>query len=279
MGKKSDLRKFRRRRRWAGFSLLVSLALVVFGVQFLMGVGSPDLQPTAAHTATKVVLDRVKSPGVADAPKAISEKAQDAQLLASEEEDVKTKAEKEQVDREAAQKADQKAEAQKEAKEQAKKPATVPTPPTDDLWFSIPALGLYDNYVTDTNDFSAMDYGAIKLANSGFPWQNGANTYIAAHRLGWPGTASDHQFYNLPLLAIGDVIYLGDVNGTTYTYKVSGFKEIAANETWVTGPQDGRDMISLQTCIENYGDYWTMGPNWYVRYVVQADRVSVTPAK
>jgi sortase A len=279
MGKRSDRRKFRRRRRWAGFSVLVSLALLVFGVQFLMGVGSPDLQPTAAYTATKAVLDRVKSPGVADAPKAISEKAQDAQLLASEEEDVKTKAEKEQVDREAAQKADQKESAQNKAEEQAKKPATAPTPPTNDLWFSIPALGLYDNYVTDTNDFSAMDYGAIKLANSGFPWQNGANTYIAAHRLGWPGTASDHQFYNLPALAIGDVIYLGDVNGTTYTYKVSGFKEVAANDTSVTAPQAGRNMVSLQTCIENYGDYWTMGPHWYVRYIVQADRVSVTPAK
>jgi sortase A len=279
MGKRSDQRKFRMRRRWAGFSLLVSLALVVFGVQFLMGVGSPDLQPTAAHTATKGVLDRVKSPGVADAPKAISEKAQDAQLLASEEEDVKSKAEKQQVDKEASQKADQKEAAQKQAKEQAKKPDTAPTPPTDDLWFSIPALGLYDNYVTDTNDFSAMDYGAIKLANSGFPWQNGANTYIAAHRLGWPGTGSDHQFYNLPSLAIGDVIYLGDVNGTTYTYKVSDFKEVGANDAWVTAPQAGRNMVSLQTCIENYGDYWTMGPHWYVRYIVQADRVSVTPAK
>ncbi len=283
MGKRSDRRKFRRRRRWAGFFLLMSLALSVFGVQFLVGIGSPDLQPTAAHTVAKVVVERVKSAGVADAPKAINEQKQDAQLLASEDEDIKTQAEKEAVDKEAAQKADEKAAAQKQAEKRAKKPdpkpAEVPTPPTDDLWFSIPALGLYDNYVTNTNDFSAMDYGAIKLPNSAFPWQKGANTYIAAHRLGWPGTASDHQFYDLPLLAKGDVIYLGDVNGTTYTYKVSGFKEITANETWVTGPQDGRDMISLQTCIENYGDYWTMGPNWYVRYIVQADRVSVTPAK
>ena len=95
MGKKSDQRKFRRRRRWAGFSLLVSFALVVFGVQFLVGVGSTGWQPTAAHTAKKAVLDRVKSPGAADAPNAISEKAQDAQLLASDEEDVKTKVEKE----------------------------------------------------------------------------------------------------------------------------------------------------------------------------------------
>jgi sortase A len=125
-----------------------------------------------------------------------------------------------------------------------------------------------------------MDYGAIKLDNSGYPWQKGANTYIAAHRLGWPGTASYHQFYNLPALQLGDIVYLGDSNGTTYTYKVTNFKEIAPSQAAeVTGPQNGRDMVSLQTCIENYGDYWTMGPHWYVRYIVQADRVSVTPAK
>jgi sortase A len=285
MGKRSDRRKFRRRRRWAGFLLLVTFALLVFGVQLVLGMGSPDLQPAASRTAEKAGVDRVKSPGVADAPEAVGKQtADEVALLASEEEDVKTPAEKKEVDREAAQKADEKQDAAKQEEQQSQKPdepqqAALPDPPTNDLWFSIPALGLYDQYVTDTNDFSAMDYGAIKLANSGFPWQKGANTYIAAHRLGWPGTASYHQFYNLPALAIGDVIYLGDVNGTTYTYRVSDFKEIASNETWVTGPQKGRDMVSLQTCIENYGDYWTMGPHWYVRYIVQADRVSVTPAK
>ena len=49
------------------------------------------------------------------------------------------------------------------------------------------------------------------------------------------------------------------------------------SETWVASSDPGRDMVSLQTCIETYGDYWTMGPNWYVRYVVRADRVSVVP--
>jgi sortase A len=206
-------------------------------------------------------------------------------LLASEEEDVKTPAEKREVAKEAAQKADEKQEAARQAEQRSQnnddpQQASVPDPKTDDLWFSIPALGLYDQYVTNTNDFSAMDYGAIKLPNSAFPWQDGANTYIAAHRLGWPGTGSFHQFYDLPALKVGDTVYLGDANGTTYTYKVSGFKEITPNQAReVTGPQNGRDMVSLQTCIENYGDYWTMGPNWYVRYIVQADRVSVTPAK
>jgi sortase A len=286
MGKRSDRRKFRRRRRWAGFILLVSFALLVFGVQFLAGISSLDLQPAASRTAEKAGVQRVESPDVADAPEAVGKQTTDeVALVASEEEDVKTPAEKAEVDQEAAQKADERQAAENKAEDEAKKPddpqqAAVPDPKTDDLWFSIPALGLYDQYVTNTSDYSAMDYGAIKLPNSGFPWNNGANTYIAAHRLGWPGTASHHQFYDLPALELGDIVYLGDANGTTYTYKVSGFKEIAPNQAReVTGPQNGRDMVSLQTCIENYGDYWTMGPNWYVRYIVQADRVSVTPAK
>jgi hypothetical protein len=53
--------------------------------------------------------------------------------------------------------------------------------------------------------------------------------------------------------------------------------EVWPSETWVIDQAPGRDMISLQTCIEYYGDYWTMGPNWSVRYVVRADRVAVTP--
>jgi hypothetical protein len=30
----------------------------------------------------------------------------------------------------------------------------------------------------------------------------------------------------------------------------------------------------LQTCIEDFGDYWSEGPNWNVRYVVRAERVA-----
>jgi sortase A len=282
MGKRSDRRKFRRRRRWAGFILLVSFALLVFGVQFLVGIGSTNLQPAASRAAEKVSVQRVASPDVADAPEAVGKQTADEVALLAAEEDIKTPSEKQEVDQKASQKADEtqgSAKQEESQKQDGPQQASVPDPKTDDLWFSIPALGLYDQYVTNTSDFSAMDYGAIKLPNSGFPWQNGANTYISAHRLGWPGTASYRQFYDLPALQLGDIVYLGDANGTTYTYKVSGFKEITPNQAReVTGPQNGRDMVSLQTCIENYGDYWTMGPNWYVRYIVQADRVSVKPA-
>ena len=292
MGKRSDLRKFRRRRRWAGFFLLVSLAVMAFSVMLVEDMISPDVQPTASRSVDKVGVAKIASVRVADAPEAASGHSEDdatdeAEILASEEEDKKTAAERAEVDREASQKAGEKVAARDQAAQRTQKsdskpdpkPSGIPEPRTNDLWMSIPALGLYDNYVTNTSSHSAMDYGAIKLPQTDFPWQDNGNTYIAAHRLGWPGTPSDHQFYDLPLLAKGDVVYLGDVNGTTYKYKVSGFREITPNETWVTRPQAGRNMVSLQTCIENFGDYWTMGPEWNVRYIVQADRVSVEPAK
>lgn len=282
MGKRSDRRKFRRRRRWAAFFLLSSLALMVSGVMLLTGMGSPEKQPVASGGVERAAVERAASVRVAGAPEAVSEQQGDkAEFAASEDEDQKTAGEKNGVDKEVAQKADEKEDAGDQAAQQPdpNQPPAIPTPPTNDLWMSIPAIGLYDNYVTNTDAQSAVDYGAIKSPGSGFPWEDNSNTYIAAHRLGWPGTASHHQFYDLPLLAKGDKVYLGDVNGTTYTYEVTGFKEVTPEENWVTAPQAGRDMVSLQTCIENFGDYWTMGPNWYVRYIVQADRVSVDVAK
>jgi sortase A len=271
MGKRSDRRKFRRRRRWAAFFVLLSVALMVFGVMLLTGIGSPETKPAASGGVGRATVERAASVRVAEAPEAASGQ------------------EKNEVDKEAAQQADEKevASDQVAQKPDPEKRSAIPTPPTNDLWMSIPALGLYDVYVTNTSDpreghagpETPLDYGLIKLAQTGFPWQPNANTYIVGHRLGWPGTGSYHIFYNLPLLANGDVIYLGDANGTTYTYEVTGFHEITPDETWVTTPKPGRDMVSLQTCIENFGDYWTMGPNWYVRYIVQADRVSVDVAK
>src|SRR5215208_6779639 len=83
------------------------------------------------------VVERAASVRGADAPEAVS----------GREEDKKTAAEKNEVDKEAAQKADEKAAASDQAarKPDPKKRPAIPTPPTDDLWMSIPALGLYDN--------------------------------------------------------------------------------------------------------------------------------------
>jgi sortase A len=244
------MRKFRRRRRRAGFVLLMSLAIVVLGVALFFRT-DPFQRMSGA-----LLMERVAVPMISKAPQAVSEQAA---------------AEKEGSQNDAAKAGNEKQQASSE------KPV-APVPATKDLWMTIPKLGLYDNYVANSSAEWALDYGAAKRVDSEFPWQANANTYISAHRLGWPGTASDHQFYNLPLLGYGDKIYLYDANGTVYTYEVTEIFEVSPTETWVTESVSGRDVVSLQTCIENYGDYWTMGPNWFVRYVVRADRVAVTTA-
>jgi sortase A len=270
MGKRSDRRIFRKRRQRAGFALLVSLAVVVVGA--IMFSSLKPLNNLSAAGDETAAVQRVDSPAVDRAPEA-AKPAENAPDEAAAEDKA---AEKEKAQAESSG-GGEAGTAQKEP-EKDSGPPPIPQPATNDLWMDIPALGLDDNYIANSKTMAAMDAGAIKVPSTGFPWQNDANTYIAAHRLGWPGTESDHQFYNLPNLALGEKIYLYDANGTVYTYEVSGFKEVLPTETYVTAPQPGRDMISLQTCIEDYGDYWTMGPNWYVRYVVEADRVSVDPA-
>ena len=241
------MRKFRRRRRRAGFVLLMSLAIVVLGVTLFFRI-EPFERKGGAPLA-----ERVAVPMISEVPQAVAERRAE----------------------------DHRGDADKgggnKTQDSAEKPV-APVPKTNDLWMTIPDLGLYDNYVANTDAHSALDYGATKRVETKFPWQKDANTYISAHRLGWPDTGSYHQFYNLPLLQYGDKIYLGDANGTTYTYEVTQIFEVAPTETWVTKQVPGRNMVSLQTCIENYGDYWTMGPNWSVRYIVRGDRVAVTPA-
>jgi sortase A len=250
------MRKFKKRRQRAGFALLASLAIIVLGVMLFFRL---DPFGGASETAS---LERVAVPMIGSAPEAVAENVGKSETATAEKAGAQDGAQ---------------SDGEKRQQAEAEQPS-IPVPATNDLWMTIPKLGLYDNYVANSNSLAALDAGAAKRVQTGFPWQDNANTYISAHRLGWPGTASDHQFYNLPSLTFGDKVYLYDANGTTYTYEVTEIFEVLPSETWVTDSVPGRDVVSLQTCIENYGDYWTMGPNWYVRYVVRADRVGVTPA-
>jgi sortase A len=137
---------------------------------------------------------------------------------------------------------------------------------------SVPAMGISDIPVVEGTSEASLSQGAGHVPGTGYPWVPGSNTYIAGHRIGYPGTPSDHVFWNLPNLVQGDQILLSDSNGTTYTYAVSEIFEVLPTDLSVTAPTGG-DVVSLQTCIEDYGDYWTPGPNWFVRYVVRAERV------
>jgi len=169
-----------------------------------------------------------------------------------------------------AERAVKKADPKPEPKKKVNAPAAVPADTY--MTLTVPKMGITDIPVVEGTTEASLSQGAGHYTGSGYPWVAGSNTYIAGHRIGYPGTASDHVFWDLPSLAMGDKIYLTDTNGHTYTYAVSDILEVPVDDLSVTAPT-GTDTVSLQTCIENYGDYWTPGPNWYVRYVVRGTPV------
>ena len=57
------------------------------------------------------------------------------------------------------------------------------------LYLTIPEIGLEDVTVHNSLSEEALDDSTIHLPDTGFPWQPGANTYIAGHRMGYFGTA------------------------------------------------------------------------------------------
>lgn len=144
-------------------------------------------------------------------------------------------------------------------------PELAAAPSDTSLSLTVPKMGRYNDPVMNDMSEATLDQGAGKLPGSGFPWEPGANTYIAAHVLGWEGTNSWQQFAGLPNMAQGDPVYLTDSSGTTYTYEVTEVLNVTPYDVWVTAPEPGRDMVSLQTCV---------GENYEQRLIVRADRVS-----
>jgi sortase A len=160
-----------------------------------------------------------------------------------------------------------------EATEEKEEPvAAAPDDPT--LFLTVPKLGLHEHTVRNDDSEQALDVGAIKVPSTDFPWQEGdKNTYIACHRLGWPGTESHNQCLDLPSIREGDEIFLKDANGVVYEYRVSETLTVGPSDSWVMEPLTGKDVVSLQTCIEAPGDFLTLGPNWSARFVVRAERI------
>ena len=155
--------------------------------------------------------------------------------------------------------------------------AAAPSDPT--MYLSVPALGISGTPVIDENSEAALTAGTMHLPGTGFPWQDGSNTYIAGHRIGYPGTPSDRIFYDLPSMSMGDEVTLTDANGETYTYAVSEMFAVTPFDTWVTGPT-GSDTVTLQVCTETPDDWFTIGPRLMEsgpesgRLIVRADRVA-----
>ncbi len=162
------------------------------------------------------------------------------------------------------------------AEEEEEEAALVVPPPNDPTMFlTIPKLGIYGALVVPSE--AGLELGAQVVG--GYPWTSGSNTYIAGHRIGFPGTGSDHIFYNLPLLEQGDKIFLQDSLDQVYEYRVSEIFAVTPFDVWAMDPVAGRDMVTLQTCTETPSDWWTVGPSLMSsgpesgRLVVRADKV------
>ena len=170
------------------------------------------------------------------------------------------------------------AEERAAAEEEERKAAMAPDDPT--LFLTVPRLGIYGHTVRNDDSEFALDLGAIKVPGSGFPWEKeNTNTYIACHRIGWPGTESYNQCLNLPAMQMGDEIFLQDTLGRVYQYRISEMRAVSPNDSWIANPVAGKDVVSLQTCTETPEDWWTIGPSLYGggpesgRLVAQAERV------
>jgi len=104
----------------------------------------------------------------------------------------------------------------------------------------------------------------VHIPATGFPWQEGANTYIAGHRLGYEGRGSYLIFYYLDQLGEGDEILLEDEAGDTYEYRVTAQKVVDPDNVAVMEPEEGKSLVSLQTCTL---------PDYKQRLIVQGELV------
>jgi sortase A len=233
--------------------LLVLLLVVVLAVGSLGVGGMGDERP-----------GQVDAPTFEEASEEVDEPAGDEEESSEEESSEEESSEEESSEEKSP---------EEEATEDKEEP--VPAAPDDPtLFLTVPKLGLYNHTVRNDDSEQALDLGAIKMPGTDFPWQEGdKNTYIACHRLGWPGTESHNQCLNLPSIREGDEIFLKDTNGMDYEYRVSETLTVGPSDSWVMEPLTGKDVLSLQTCIEAPGDFLTLGPNWLARFVVRAERI------
>ena len=132
------------------------------------------------------------------------------------------------------------------------------------LYLTIPKLGLKDAPVYDSLEEEELKESTIHVPATGFPWQDGANTYIAGHRLGYPDTGSFYVFYDLDKLAAGDDVSVKDADGNQYEYRITGQKVVGLDNVEVMNAAPGKSMISLQTCTL---------PDYAERIVVQGELV------
>jgi sortase A len=131
---------------------------------------------------------------------------------------------------------------------------------------SVDSIDLREVPVFDSVGARALKYGVGHHPNTSLPWSAGPhrNVYIAGHRVGFPGTASDRVFGSLENLGEGDEVVLRGNGGARYRYEVAESFVASPEDSWVKSRVRGEDMVTLQTCV---------GPNFSERLIVRAERV------
>ncbi len=134
------------------------------------------------------------------------------------------------------------------------------------MTLSVPKLGLEDVAVPTGDSQVELDReGIIHLEGSGTPWQEGSNTVVVGHALGYMRTKVPYVFYELDTLKPGDEILVKDQNGEEYAFEVYDALTVRPEDFWVTFPVEGKTVISLQTC--------TPIPSFEKRLIVRGELV------
>lgn len=135
------------------------------------------------------------------------------------------------------------------------------------MTLSVPRLGLEDVAMPTADSQAALDEeGLIHLEDSGMPWQQDSNTVVVGHAIGYPQTRLTYVFYELDKLEPGDEISVRDAEGKEYVYEVYDTMTVQPEDYWVTYPEPGSQIISLQTC--------TPIPTFENRLIVRGELVS-----
>ena len=137
-------------------------------------------------------------------------------------------------------------------------------PDDETLYLTVPKLGLEGVTAYNSVSEEKLKKSLVHIPATGFPWQEGANTYIAGHRVGYEGTNSYLVFYYLEQLSEGDEILLEDSAGTEYTYRVTDQLVVNPDNVEVMEPEEGKSLVSLQTCTL---------PDYKQRLIVQGELV------
>jgi LPXTG-site transpeptidase (sortase) family protein len=132
------------------------------------------------------------------------------------------------------------------------------------LSIDIPKIGVEGIRVFDTVSEEKLRDGTVHIPASGYPWQKGANVFIAGHRIGFEGTPSYYVFFRLDELVEGDEIRLTNAVGREFLYRVTRTTVVGPNDVQVMNAVEGKSLITLQTCTL---------PDYEERLIVQGELV------